>query len=312
MSQLKNQLPTKILPAKTWEHYDVWDKVSDILGALPNYFESDIVMRGLNVTDIFAVGNLLSVVIESKIVDILNKLRDLWDPNNYYSNYSFIRQAQTFPDVLLANIQDRRDIIFGIELKAWYVFSKEKEPSFRFTITPKACATPDLLVVVPWLLSDVISGSPKLLFPYTELSKYVAEYRNYYWIKSRQKSNRSENIVVPPSQLQHPYPESKVEASDKARDDKGGNFGRIARTRLLDDYLNQIRSVDYLGIQINHWIKFFRVMAETKTTTEIDRKLDRILIDIKHDIETTQQVPEYKEMLKDIVDRLQQFQRKLP
>ncbi len=228
--------PIKIHPDKSWLHYDVWHKVYDLLGALPNYFESEIVMKGLNVTDIFAVGNLLSVVIESQIVQILNKLRGNWDTENNYAHYTFVRQAQTFPDVLLVNVQNRKEILFGIELKAWYVFSKESEPSFRFSVDPDACNVPDLLVVVPWLLSEVISGSPKLLFPYIELGKYIAEYRNYYWANSRQDSLRSTQIIRPPQEFRHPYPDSKVEASDKAQDDKGANFGRIARTGLLDTF----------------------------------------------------------------------------
>ena len=38
----------------------------------------------------------------------------------------------------------------GIELKGWYVLAKEKEPSFRYKVTPAVCAPADLLVVVPW------------------------------------------------------------------------------------------------------------------------------------------------------------------
>jgi hypothetical protein len=48
----------------------------------------------------------------------------------------------------------------GIELKGWYVLAKEKEPSFRYKVTLTVCAPADLLVVVPWALSNVISGRP--------------------------------------------------------------------------------------------------------------------------------------------------------
>jgi len=209
--------PKKLSPKKDWEHFAVWQKVYDLLEALPNYFQSEILIKGLNVTDIYAVGNLFSAVIESQIVDILNKLRDVWDDENKYSKYVFVRQSQTFPDVLFVNAKKNNDVIFGIELKAWYAFSKENEPSFRFTVDPDACAFADLLVVIPWFLSDVVSGTPKLLFPYIGLGKYAAEYRNFYWVKSRESSTRSLSIIRPPEKHRHPYPQSKVEASPKQK-----------------------------------------------------------------------------------------------
>jgi hypothetical protein len=73
---------------------------------------------------------------------------------------------------------------------------------------------------------------------YKELARYVAEYRNYYWQKSRTERNENPNIRKPPKENRHPYPSSKRESSDEAEGDKGGNFGRIARAGILDDYIN--------------------------------------------------------------------------
>ncbi len=89
------------------------------------------------------------------------------------------RQSQTFPDVLLRSLRDENEIIFGIELKSWYVLSKEGEPSFRYQVTPEACATADFIVIIFWLLSEVIAGTPRLLIPYKESARFAAEYRNY-------------------------------------------------------------------------------------------------------------------------------------
>jgi hypothetical protein len=299
--------PIRQLPNKDWEHFAVWQKVYDLIEALPNYFKSEILIKGINVTDIYAVGSLFSAVIEAQIVDILNKLRNVWDPENQYSNYVFIRQSQTFPDILFANIQNNNHVIFGIELKAWYVFSKESEPSFRFTVDPDACGQPDLLVVMPWFLSEVISGTPSLLFPYIELGKYAAEYRNYYWSKSRATSNRSALIIRPPIEFRHPYPQSKMEASDKAEGDKGNNFGRIARAGLLDDYLEKIKRIDYLGIRVVHWMKFFKVMSENKTSEVIDKQLDSILASVILEIETMRNPPAYQQIFLDLIDNLKRL-----
>jgi hypothetical protein len=309
--QQTNLIPIKQKPENSWEHFEVWQKVLDLIEAMPNYFKSEILIKGINVTDIYAVGNLFSAIIEAQIVDTLNKLRNIWDEDNKYSNYVFIRQSQTFPDILLVNIQNSRDVIFGIELKAWYVFSKESEPSFRYTVDPDACARPDLLVVVPWFLSEVISGSPNLMFPYIELGKYAAEYRNYYWTKSRETSTRSLEIIRPPIEFRHPYPLSKVEASDKAEGDKGNNFGRIARSGLLDEYLGKIKMIDYLGIRVTHWMKFFRAMSENKTSEEIDKQLDGILTTIVSEIDSGRPVHDYQMIIQEIIDNLKQLKTTL-
>jgi len=76
-------------------------------------------------------------------------------------------------------------------------------------------------------LSDVISGTPKVLQPYTELALYAAEYCNFYWQRSRLERGEIAGITSPPETNCHPYPSSKQEASDEAAGDKGGNFGRI-------------------------------------------------------------------------------------
>lgn len=309
MAQINSE-PIKQQPNETWEHFEVWYKILGLLEAMPNYFKSEILIKGINVTDIYSVGNLFSAVIEAQIVSTLNKLRNIWDDNNKYSNYAFIRQSQTFPDILLVNVQNNQDIIFGIELKAWYVFSKESEPSFRYTITADACAIPDLLVVFPWFLSEVIAGSPNLMFPYIELGKYAAEYRNFYWIKSRETSTiRSTTIISPPQTLRHPYPQSKVEASDKAENDKGNNFGRIARTGLLDGYLEKIKTIDYLGIRVSHWMKFFKVMSENKASAIIDKQLENLLPTIITEIEHNSSINEYDVIIQELIEGLKKLKQ---
>jgi hypothetical protein len=303
--------PIRQFPNKDWEHYAVWQKVYDLIESLPNHFKSEIVIKGINVTDIYAVGNLFSAIIESQIVDMLNKLRDIWDNENRYSNYVFIRQSQTFPDILLANLQKNNDVILGIELKAWYVFSKESEPSFRFTIDPDACNFQDLLVVIPWFLSEIISGTPSLLFPYIEVSRYAAEYRNYYWTRSRANSTRSTVIIRPSETHRHPYPQSKAEASDTAENDKGNNFGRIARAGLLDAYLTKIKAINYLGIRVSHWMKFFKVMSENKTSEEIDKQLDNILETIRTEIESERKQAEFQIVMIEIIEQLKHLKKYL-
>jgi hypothetical protein len=44
--------PIKQQPDQAWEHYEVWQKILDLLESMPNYFKSEILIKGINVTDI--------------------------------------------------------------------------------------------------------------------------------------------------------------------------------------------------------------------------------------------------------------------
>ncbi len=175
------QAPSEQVPDKNWEHYKVWKRVREAVYALPLYFKSETDLSGLSATDIFTLNAALGATIEDNVVKTLNEMRSVWDPDGSYKLFGFIRQAQTFPDVLLKRYSSydvEPDIILGIELKGWYVLAKEEEPSFRFQVTPAACAVQDLLMVVPWVLSNVISGSPQVFTPFALSARFAAKYRN--------------------------------------------------------------------------------------------------------------------------------------
>jgi hypothetical protein len=312
--------PDKTNPPDDWPHLKLWERVNALFYALPNHFKTELVVKGINVTEVFSVGGAFATVVETQVVAILNSLRNLWDPDNEYPSYAFIRQSQTFPDVLLKNLQDELEegqdkILFGIELKSWYVLSKEGEPSFRFQVTPEACAPADLLVIVPWILSDVISGTPKLLTPYREGAKYAAEYRNYYWQKSREERGEPSGITHPPEAQCHPYPASKEEASDEAEGDKGGNFGRIARAEILDEYVGNIKAQDYLGVKIIHWIAFFKAISETSTDEQIDRRIAALRRKIQKDpayAGEDEEKTQYKQLFLELLVRLEDVWDRTP
>lgn len=184
MSTIGVELPSEELPGKDWEHFNLWTRVRESIFALPLYFRSETGLSGLSATDIFTLNAALGATIEDNVVKTLNEMRSVWDPDGEYKLYGFVRQAQTFPDVLLRRYSSHDaepDIILGIELKGWYVLAKEAEPSFRFQVTPSACAPQDMLMVVPWALSDVISGSPQVFAPFVMSARYAAAYRNYHW-----------------------------------------------------------------------------------------------------------------------------------
>lgn len=241
--------------------------------AVPGNFRSDVVIRGVQATDLFNLNALLGAAIEEGVVETLNALRPLWDANEQYAMYSFVRQPQTFPDVRLQHSADPTNVILGIELKGWYLLAKEEVPSFRFLATPEACAQADLFVVYPWHLSEVISGVPRLAGPYTEMARYVAEYRNYHW-EHVMTHRRSPRVVV--SDRATPYPAKGDEILDRAEDDSGRNFGRIARCGLMDDFVTVAGARLLSGIPAKHWRRFLKMFTETATDADIERVMAKL------------------------------------
>jgi hypothetical protein len=281
-----NPVPQRMPPDQKWQYFELWETINKLIRVLPNYFNSDIVIKGVDVTDLYSVGALFSTAIESNLVDGLNRTRNLWDADNKYLSLAFKRQSQTFPDVLLVDSLENK-IIFGIELKAWYALSKEGEPSFRFKIDPDACDKPDLLVVFPWLLSDVTAGKPVLLSPFVELAKYAAQMRNYNWQRYRTDKGEDPTIKRPNEQYRHPYPKAKQKSSDSSVNDQGNNFGRIARPGqggLLDNYLAEILNIYYLGIKLKHWSKIFKSIADGSSDEQINTALDRVLGKVQQEL----------------------------
>jgi hypothetical protein len=172
-------------PGPAWPHRALYRRVIDALHALPSRFHTSLQIAGISATDLFTLNTPLGAAIESSVVENLNSLRELWDPDGKYEVYSFVRQAQVFPDVRLQTtapgVAEADRILMGIELKGWFILAKEGEPSFRYKASPLVCAPQDLLVVFPWGLDEVISGTPRLMRPFVEEARYAAEHRNYYW-----------------------------------------------------------------------------------------------------------------------------------
>lgn len=232
-------------------------RVIETLQAMPSYFQFGTTIEGVNATDLQAANTLLGASIESQVVATLNRLRELWDPDQEWQGYRFERQSQTFPDVRL--IRRRAvavDIALGVELKGWYLFSKEGVPTFRFCATPAACAYHDLLCVVPWHFSNVTSGTPIARDPWIVSARWAAEYRNYWWTYIRKTRGGPSAITHPAAAA--PYPTKDKQIADIPDYDGGNNFGRLARVRgLMDTFIESSRSQDALGIPVGDWISFF-------------------------------------------------------
>jgi len=236
-------------------------------------FESDLDIRGVLATDLFTFNASLGATIEQQVVDQLNRLRTTWDPTEQYALYRFERQPQTFPDVVLRTTAPTIEpkILMGIELKGWYALAKEREPSFRYAVSPAVCAEHDLLAVFPWALSAVVSGSPRLFDPFVVGARYAAEYRNWHW-EHKRKTTKARGIRL--SGVVDSYPTKDSRIDDKPDYDEGGNFGRVARTTIMDEFTTALFQLQLSGISLDAWQRFFRVFAEGKN---IERRLDRVI-----------------------------------
>jgi len=191
----------------------------------------------------------------------------------------------------------------GIELKGWYALAKEREPSFRYVVTPAVCAPADLLVVFPWVLSSVISGSPQLFQPYIVSARYAALYRNWHW-QHRRRTRSDSRIVL--SEAHNYYPVKSDPISDVARSDSGGNFGRFARTGLMSNYIEDLYQDELSGIPLSAWQRFLSLFGEDSTEDIINRELDRMATDYAQSKSTlsSMAVGGIKARLAEIVDLL--------
>ena len=279
--------------------------VTDAISALPVYFRTATRIEGLDGGELFNLSAVLGSAIEVQVVETLNRVREVWDPDDRWPRYRFVRSAQTFPDVRLQahGRGGAVDIALGIELKGWYLLSKEREPSFRYTVTPSACAPQDLLVVVPWHLKNVLSGEPVVYEPYIEQARYVAEFRNWWWTNIRETSDTlNQRQVNPPNEEVGPYPAPKVRTADHPVKDGGNNFGRVARLAgLMDDYTSSLRAQPIAGIPADHWILFFKRHAEANDPAAI---LNHLVRDLRQRGLNKDSAAEVAEAISRIVDRL--------
>jgi len=249
-----SQTPEKPNPVE-WEHYDLWKRMRKALFAVPNHFTTPTTIDGLLATDIFTLNAPLATTIEESVVHTLNEMRPVWDPDSRYQTYSFVRQSQTFPDVRLQSVDNGILPLMGIGLRSWYLLSRERVPTYRFTVTREACSPWDLLAVVPWVLSNVLAGSPVLMRPFVQPARYCAERRTHYWQHGR-ASQSDTGISVPDSV--GPYSSKSDPISDKPKSDSGGNFGRLARYGIMTDYIEAMLQEPVRGVPVSSWIKFFR------------------------------------------------------
>ncbi|MFJ4761634.1 hypothetical protein ACIP1V_12835 [Kocuria marina] len=275
------------------------------LMALPGEFEFEHPVSGVAATDLFSLNTFLGAGIELEVVRTLNALRPIWDPESKWASYRFERSGQAFPDVRLVDqvANSKMPIALGIELKGWWMLSKEGVPSLRYVVSPDACAPHDLVCVVPWYLNSAVSGRPQVAEPWVESAKFAAKWRDYWWSDVRQA--KTDASLIHPANA-HPYPSKADAVSVHPASDSGSNFGRLPRSRpLMDAFIDQTMSVQILGISTQAWVDFLSLHKEGVASDEaVIRELQKRLI--KRDKNIAPEVAE------EILQRLDELQNLLP
>ena len=233
---------------------------------------------GILATDLFSLNTLLGSMIESKVVHFLNSHRYLWD-NGEWNEYHFVRSNESFPDVRLVKTTDARCVAMGIELKSWFILSREGEPSFRYRTASEACDKGDLLCIIPWYLSDAVCGNPVLTTPWVFSAKAASEATKRYWVYERQTDKPltlEERRLETPLGVR-PYMENARDKTNyKPFNDGGNNFGRLARTGIMSDFVNETLMTDILGIPANNWRLFLKAHTDSNSIQDIQKKIASI------------------------------------
>lgn len=256
----------------------LYQNVIEAIRAIPFYFHSPINIEGLEAGDLFSLNSLLGGAIEIQTVETLNRIRSVWDPNDEWQDYGFKRFPQSYPDVRLVRGDNHQSPAIGIELKGWYLLSKEAEPSFRYKATADASSVWDLLVCVPWTLNNVLSGTPEVHEPYIEQAKHVADMRTFYWqhLRAGNATNRDTKISTPKGIQPYPAPGSAI--SDSPSSDRGTNFGRIARIQgLMTEWTNRLLAQSISGIPAKYWIEFLKAFTESKAEADLQHKINGLV-----------------------------------
>lgn len=58
------------------------------------------------------------------------------------------------------------------------------------------------------------------------------------------------------------YPGKGEKISDVPASDSGKNFGRVARYRIMDEFMEEVRSETLSGIPIEAWQEFLKIFSE--------------------------------------------------
>ena len=179
---------------------------------------------------------MLGATLEVQVVETLNRIRDVWDPNDNWPLYRFDRQAQTFPDVLLRRQTAQGfDVALGIELKGWYVLSKRERaqlPVLRLPRRLHQMGPTRRHTLAP--LQRAVRNSPRRR---ARAVVSPTHRRIPQLVVGTQAQEPNRDPTIRPADNPQPYQQRSNTSDGPAPGaDRGGNFGRIARIGIMDTW----------------------------------------------------------------------------
>ena len=115
------------------------------------------------------------------------------------------------------------------------------------------------------------------------------------------QGRRHEKCPAAFNYVDHHYPAKSEPISDVAVHDDGGNFGRFARTGIMDDYRERLFREELSGIPLSAWQKFLSAFSEDKTETQINRAVDQAIAEAA---KAKKPMPEGVEAAKNLLTRV--------
>ena len=120
-----------------------------------------------------------------------------------------------------------------------------------------------------------------MLPPFLDNAKYVAELRNYHWqYEMHRRGINSGEIRL--STIDKPYPSKNAAISDEPVSDKGNNFGRIARSGIMDDFTAKNDARLLSGIPAGMWRRFLLLFKDATTEASIEQAFGRLKREIRN------------------------------
>lgn len=210
-----------------------------------------------NLLDISKISELVSNTIEARIPEWLNERRPIWDEPDEFAGYEFVKAKAGYPDVRLTNRSNPNDVKFRIEVKTWYVLSRDRMTA-RFKTHESYLLDDDMLVVAAWTLNGIVNGSPKLIRLYIDKALPIATQRDLRWGQAENHKVEAPNnpVGTPPNLVQTasiPYTKRQGQWVAEAK-----NFGKLDRLGWdgLRVFSTGVLGLEVAGRTLNAWRKF--------------------------------------------------------
>lgn len=250
-----------------------------------NTIDADLIKiqeeEGINFSDLLGLINRLNNYVGQGIEEHLGESLNRTLVLSNIENLEFYRNSSQFPDLFLID-NSTKEILLSIELKSWFVFSGD-EITARFHTSPDAIPEGSLLIIYPWTLNKIISGSPLLLMPHVTDAKELARKRDTTWTKEGRRKIETigeMGIKSPINKIRNKSIGVQWNEKTSSWETESDNFGKI--WRIYDESIN----IDFYSLAMRHlldnrsiadWRNIFGLSVKTSNMKKSAIKKERLL-----------------------------------